>query len=224
MSFIRYRQATAHMNERYPDATVEELEATGDRTCIICREQMVHGGEPGRERTRPKKLRCGHILHFHCLRSWLERQQNCPTWYTFYRYTGLILQSTTCPRGGPSTPASGEPPPSSWPTSHACPTRRSPDPNHAGSTTNSNTTGHRSQNSSWRANKFTPWIHPSTRLGRNPGAQCSNYSSRNANCRWNGVPNHTNRCDAGVARWQWCASAWSTTTTRIGNFSDCCCR
>src|ERR1700753_2976954 len=24
MSFIRYRQATAHMNERYPDATVEE--------------------------------------------------------------------------------------------------------------------------------------------------------------------------------------------------------
>jgi len=80
MSFIRYRQATAHMNERYPDATVEELEATGDRTCIICREQMVHGGEAGRERTRPKKLRCGHILHFHCLRSWLERQQSCPTW------------------------------------------------------------------------------------------------------------------------------------------------
>ena len=70
------------MNERYPDATAEELEATGDRTCIICREQMVHGGEPGRERTRPKKLRCGHILHFHCLRSWLERQQNCPTWYS----------------------------------------------------------------------------------------------------------------------------------------------
>ena len=83
VSFVRYRQATAHMNERYPDATAEELQATGDRTCIICREQMVHGGEPGRERTRPKKLRCGHILHFHCLRSWLERQQNCPTWYYF---------------------------------------------------------------------------------------------------------------------------------------------
>jgi len=81
MSFIRYRQATAHMNERYPDATVEELDATGDRTCIICREQMVHVSEGGSERTRPKKLRCGHILHFHCLRSWLERQQSCPTWY-----------------------------------------------------------------------------------------------------------------------------------------------
>jgi len=29
----------------------------------------------------PKKLVCGHVFHFHCLRSWLERQQSCPTWY-----------------------------------------------------------------------------------------------------------------------------------------------
>jgi hypothetical protein len=95
MSFIRYRQATAHMNERYPDATMEELEATGDRTCIICREQMVQGGEEGRERTRPKKLRCGHILHFHCLRSWLERQQSCPTWY-FPSYLFLSSVGDPC--------------------------------------------------------------------------------------------------------------------------------
>jgi E3 ubiquitin-protein ligase synoviolin len=81
MSFLRYREATARMHERYLDASAEELDATGDRTCIICREQMVHGGETGGERTRPKKLRCGHILHFHCLRSWLERQQTCPLWY-----------------------------------------------------------------------------------------------------------------------------------------------
>jgi E3 ubiquitin-protein ligase synoviolin len=27
----------------------------------------------------PKKLPCGHIFHFYCLRSWLERQQSCPT-------------------------------------------------------------------------------------------------------------------------------------------------
>ncbi|CAO3569066.1 unnamed protein product [Mortierella alpina] len=27
----------------------------------------------------PKKLPCGHIFHFHCLKSWLERQQSCPT-------------------------------------------------------------------------------------------------------------------------------------------------
>lgn len=31
------------------------------------------------ERLRPKKLPCGHVLHFACLRSWLERQQICPT-------------------------------------------------------------------------------------------------------------------------------------------------
>jgi len=27
----------------------------------------------------PKKLRCGHIFHLRCLKSWLERQQSCPT-------------------------------------------------------------------------------------------------------------------------------------------------
>ncbi|KNE55162.1 hypothetical protein AMAG_01083 [Allomyces macrogynus ATCC 38327] len=27
----------------------------------------------------PKKLPCGHVFHFGCLRSWLERQQSCPT-------------------------------------------------------------------------------------------------------------------------------------------------
>ena len=95
--FVRYRQATKDMNARYPDATQEEV--THEDVCIICREDMrswqqqtstqalqpdVAGGEDTRppaidERLRPKKLPCGHILHFACLRSWLERQQNCPT-------------------------------------------------------------------------------------------------------------------------------------------------
>jgi E3 ubiquitin-protein ligase synoviolin len=75
------------MNARYPDATAEELDR--ENTCIVCREEMhvwTHpnpdGAQPGRrvdERQRPKKLPCGHILHFSCLRSWLERQQVCPT-------------------------------------------------------------------------------------------------------------------------------------------------
>lgn len=78
------------MNARYPDATAEELER--DRTCIICREEMQawqpEGAAGGQrrgtrtivdERQRPKKLPCGHVLHFGCLRSWLERQQVCPT-------------------------------------------------------------------------------------------------------------------------------------------------
>lgn len=89
--FVRYRQATKDMNERYPDATSEEV--AREDVCIICREDMrawtsgvQDENAPPRspptaldERTRPKKLPCGHILHFACLRSWLERQQNCPT-------------------------------------------------------------------------------------------------------------------------------------------------
>jgi E3 ubiquitin-protein ligase synoviolin len=87
--FIRYRTATRDMNERYPDATPEEIGGS-ENVCIICREEMrplPHAGPNGAapinnpmvERMRPKKLPCGHILHFSCLRSWLERQQICPT-------------------------------------------------------------------------------------------------------------------------------------------------
>ncbi|KAK2810184.1 hypothetical protein FQN50_003154 [Emmonsiellopsis sp. PD_5] len=92
VDFLRYRNATRDMNERYPDATADEIER--EDTCIICREEMrpwepapaQNGEAPGArpagqssERLRPKKLPCGHILHLACLRSWLERQQNCPT-------------------------------------------------------------------------------------------------------------------------------------------------
>lgn len=95
--FIRYRQATRDMNARYPDATSDEI--SREDVCIICREDMTPWRSPGEdtaqqrdaarnnttgvspmdERLRTKKLPCGHILHFACLRSWLERQQNCPT-------------------------------------------------------------------------------------------------------------------------------------------------
>ncbi|KAJ5097627.1 hypothetical protein N7456_008348 [Penicillium angulare] len=93
LDFLRYRNATRDMNERYPDATAEEV--AREEVCIICREDMVSvepaaGAGEGNDqpaanaqrvpdRLRPKKLPCGHILHFACLRSWLERQQNCPT-------------------------------------------------------------------------------------------------------------------------------------------------
>lgn len=87
--FVRYRNATRDMHARYPDANQEDLGR--EDVCIICREEMrplpqndEAGGPPPRtspvaERMRPKKLPCGHVLHFSCLRSWLERQQNCPT-------------------------------------------------------------------------------------------------------------------------------------------------
>lgn len=38
------------------------------------------GSGSGGPNETPKKLACGHVFHFHCLRSWLERQQSCPTW------------------------------------------------------------------------------------------------------------------------------------------------
>lgn len=88
----RYQTATRNMDQRYPNATADELTAMSDRTCIICREEMIfhetlrqqiHGQAPATSEgpnTTPKKLPCGHIFHFHCLRSWLERQQSCPTW------------------------------------------------------------------------------------------------------------------------------------------------
>jgi E3 ubiquitin-protein ligase synoviolin len=41
----------------------------------------------------PKKLVCGHVFHFHCLRSWLERQQSCPTWYVLCSYPSLLIFS-----------------------------------------------------------------------------------------------------------------------------------
>lgn len=67
--FILFRKITKNMNERFPDVSQEEL-AAGDRTCIVCREDMV---------TEAKKLPCGHFFHFNCLRTWLEDHANCPT-------------------------------------------------------------------------------------------------------------------------------------------------
>ncbi|KAF5322391.1 hypothetical protein D9619_001388 [Psilocybe cf. subviscida] len=81
----RYQTATRNMDQRYPNASEEELTAMSDRTCIICREEMITPNaqdtpaQAEGPNTTPKKLPCGHIFHFHCLRSWLERQQSCPT-------------------------------------------------------------------------------------------------------------------------------------------------
>ncbi|CAI8037465.1 E3 ubiquitin-protein ligase synoviolin [Geodia barretti] len=62
-------QAIRNLNTLYPDATEEELRAA-NTVCIICREDMLQ---------RCKRLPCKHIFHTSCLRSWFQRQQNCPT-------------------------------------------------------------------------------------------------------------------------------------------------
>ena len=58
--FLRYRRVTANMDERFAEATAEDL-ARCDGICIICREEMAAGA-------RNKKLPCGHVFHLHCLR------------------------------------------------------------------------------------------------------------------------------------------------------------
>ena len=65
--FLRYRQISANMENRFPDASEEDL-VRADHTCIVCREDMRSG----------KRLPCHHVFHMECLKSWLERQQNCP--------------------------------------------------------------------------------------------------------------------------------------------------
>lgn len=66
--FLRYRRVVANMNEVVEQVTEEELQQ-GDRTCIICREEMESA----------IKLACGHMFHPRCLQSWLKRQLSCPT-------------------------------------------------------------------------------------------------------------------------------------------------
>ena len=58
--FLRYRRVTANMDERFPEASAEDL-ARCDGVCIICREEMA-------ATSRNKRLPCGHVFHLHCLR------------------------------------------------------------------------------------------------------------------------------------------------------------
>jgi len=92
--FNKYRHLTANMNERFPDATPEELVAC-EHTCIICRDLMEAGPEA-------KKLPCAHIFHLNCLRLWLQQQQSCPT------CRADIPTTATPPAGSPAPPAPAE--------------------------------------------------------------------------------------------------------------------
>lgn len=68
---ILSRRAINAMNNLFPVVSAEELTSM-DATCIICRDEMTH-------ESTPKRLPCGHVFHSHCLRSWFQRQQTCPT-------------------------------------------------------------------------------------------------------------------------------------------------
>jgi len=124
-ALVRYHTATRDMDRRYPNATEAELSEMSDRTCIICREEMVSripeaptGGETAEApapqphdgpNMTPKKLPCGHIFHFQCLRSWLERQQSCPTCRRTVLETTPPNQAQTQNRPGGAGPPAPQP-------------------------------------------------------------------------------------------------------------------
>ncbi|GAC73783.1 E3 ubiquitin ligase [Moesziomyces antarcticus T-34] len=112
-ALFRYRQALKKMETKYPNASAADLQAT-DGTCIICREDMVAAeaseatppNSPAAvTNVTPKKLSCGHIFHFRCLRSWLERQQSCPT------CRRMILDDEPEPAASPAQQQQPPPPP-----------------------------------------------------------------------------------------------------------------
>lgn len=75
---IRYRRAVLQLDRTYPTLGQRDLESLSERTCIVCREEIsVNAGADNTDKA--KRLPCGHVFHFKCLRSWLERQQACPT-------------------------------------------------------------------------------------------------------------------------------------------------
>lgn len=71
LDVILSRRAINAMNSQFPVVSSDELTAM-DATCIICREEMT-------VEAAPKRLPCSHVFHAHCLRSWFQRQQTCPT-------------------------------------------------------------------------------------------------------------------------------------------------
>lgn len=75
--FFYFLKAARDLDAHISDATEEDLD--GQTMCIICRDDMTTDVPNKRGRNAPKKLPCGHVLHFGCLKSWLERSHCCPT-------------------------------------------------------------------------------------------------------------------------------------------------
>ncbi|KAI3629436.1 hypothetical protein MIR68_012451 [Amoeboaphelidium protococcarum] len=97
---IKFRRALHDMNHRLVDVQPSDIESNQDGiVCTICREEitLLDVLDPNDQRLqqlpngmrrrrfnnnktfKAKKLGCGHMFHFKCLRGWLERQQSCPT-------------------------------------------------------------------------------------------------------------------------------------------------
>jgi HRD ubiquitin ligase complex, ER membrane component len=95
---LKYQWALKEINEQSSDATAEQIFET--KVCAICYERMwpwegvcaAKGFGSADERATPeytqatrhklmlrtKRLPCGHIFHFGCLKIWFEIQATCP--------------------------------------------------------------------------------------------------------------------------------------------------
>lgn len=73
--FWRARTAKSELSTVVQPATQEDLDRSD--VCVICREEMSLSATS--ERLTPQKMRCGHVIHHACLKSWLNHSQNCPT-------------------------------------------------------------------------------------------------------------------------------------------------
>uniref|UniRef100_A0A0G4FUJ5 RING-type E3 ubiquitin transferase n=1 Tax=Chromera velia CCMP2878 TaxID=1169474 RepID=A0A0G4FUJ5_9ALVE len=65
----------ASRDARYalPVKTVTAEGEDGDRpTCAVCLEEFKKGG-------KAKEMPCGHLFHFDCILSWLEKHNTCPS-------------------------------------------------------------------------------------------------------------------------------------------------
>lgn len=92
-------QNNKKLDDKLPDIIAEDL-IGHDNICIVCMDDLVelshrkkHEIDVGDDeitytqddiktmskRKRPKILPCGHMLHFGCLKHWMERSQTCPT-------------------------------------------------------------------------------------------------------------------------------------------------
>lgn len=67
--FLESRKLVSKVNT-FPNATQEEIHQASDK-CIFCLEAL----------TEAKKINCGHLFHYKCLRSYFENSNNpkCPT-------------------------------------------------------------------------------------------------------------------------------------------------
>jgi hypothetical protein len=93
-SYLHYRRATTNLQLLFPNATPEQL-AQFDDECAICKERMAAA----------KKLPCGHLFHFSCLRSWLEQGASVRALTLTLTLTTSAPSARNCRAGTSSTSA-----------------------------------------------------------------------------------------------------------------------